>query len=114
MIDLKRRQEAGEQVERKMMDILLQFTPAQVLKVCDVKFIAGAARACAFEAFSGPNDCAKPWYVGPESDDDFRKRAIETGLFNMADLNEMETASGAGLDKVAAKYNIIRRAAVIP
>lgn len=49
--DLKKRQAAGAAVEKRMMEILLGFTPVESLKVCDVKAIAGFARNVAFEAF---------------------------------------------------------------
>lgn len=49
---LKLRQEAGEVVERKMLEFLLQFYPAHELKVIDVLRIAGHARSAAFAAFS--------------------------------------------------------------
>lgn len=50
--DLKRRQEAGQEVERKMLDFLLGFSPTDVLSVGDVKVIAGHARGLAFDIFS--------------------------------------------------------------
>lgn len=50
--DLKQRQEAGEEVERKMVDFLMQFDPAGELKVSDVKVIALHARSLAFGLFS--------------------------------------------------------------
>jgi hypothetical protein len=49
--DLKRRQSAAKEVEVKMLETLLQFTPAEFLKVCDVLFIARHAGTLAFEAF---------------------------------------------------------------
>lgn len=52
MDDLKRRQEAGEQVEDDMLDFLMQFTPAGELRLCDAKQIAAFARTRAFELFS--------------------------------------------------------------
>jgi hypothetical protein len=54
MIDFKRRQEAGETVEREMLEFLLQYAPAQELKVSDIQMIARAACSIAFAAFSGP------------------------------------------------------------
>lgn len=49
--DLKRRQEAAAVVEAKMRERLLGFTPAHVLKVADVLYIASCAREVAFDAF---------------------------------------------------------------
>lgn len=49
--DLKTRQQAGEDVEKLMLDFLLQYTPAQELKVADVKAIAFHARSIAFDCF---------------------------------------------------------------
>lgn len=51
-LDLKKKQDACEEVERKMIDFLLQFIPAGELKVCDVKQIAYEARALSFNAFA--------------------------------------------------------------
>lgn len=47
---LKRRQEVGAQVEQKMLDFLLQYTPARELKLGDAHCIANAARLYAFDA----------------------------------------------------------------
>lgn len=53
--DLKQRQEAGEQVERQMINFLMQFDPAGELKVSDIKVIANRARSLAFGLFSDLN-----------------------------------------------------------
>lgn len=53
--DLKQRQQAGEEVERKMLDFLMQFDAARELKVGDVKMIAEQARLLAFGLFSDLN-----------------------------------------------------------
>lgn len=45
------RQEAGKEVERRLIDFLLGYSPAQELKVCDVKQIAFAARQYSFDAY---------------------------------------------------------------
>jgi hypothetical protein len=52
-IVLKRRQQAGEEVERKMAQFLLQYDPARELKIADVHQIATSARIYAFESFGG-------------------------------------------------------------
>lgn len=52
MDDLKRRQDAGAEVEKRMLSFLMQFTPAGELKVGDAKQIAFAARNFSFEEFS--------------------------------------------------------------
>jgi len=49
---LNARQEAGQEVEKQMLEFLLQFAPAHELKVGDVKVIAGHARRLAFDIFS--------------------------------------------------------------
>lgn len=51
MDDLRRQQEAGTRVEKEMVEFLLQFSPAEQLRVCDIKQIASYARALAFDAF---------------------------------------------------------------
>ncbi len=51
MSDLKARQAASEQVEKKMLDFLTNFTPAEQLSVGDAKCIARFARNFAFDAF---------------------------------------------------------------
>lgn len=51
--DLKQKQEAGQTVEIKMLEFLLQFEPARELRVCDVKMIADHARQVAFNSFWG-------------------------------------------------------------
>lgn len=48
--DLKLRQEAGKWVETKMLEFLLQYTPAEQLSVGDIKHIAAHARTLAFSA----------------------------------------------------------------
>jgi len=50
--DLKRRQAAGVEVERKMIEFLMQWAPVRELKVGDVQQIATSARLYAFDAFS--------------------------------------------------------------
>lgn len=49
---LKLRQQAGEKVERQMLEFLMQFSPAGELKLSDAKVIAFHARSLAFENFS--------------------------------------------------------------
>lgn len=50
--NLKPRQQAGENIEHRMLGFLMQFDPARTLTVADVKTIATAARTMAFEEFS--------------------------------------------------------------
>lgn len=50
--NLKQRQAAGEEVERQMIEFLIQFDPARDMKVSDVKTIANYARGLAFNYFS--------------------------------------------------------------
>lgn len=50
--DLKARQEAGQRVEKKMMEYLLQFSSADDLTVSTIKHISFLARQAAFEEFS--------------------------------------------------------------
>lgn len=50
--ELKKKQEAGADVERKMIEFLIQFIPAGELKISDVLQIARAARALSFNAFA--------------------------------------------------------------
>lgn len=45
------RQSAAKEVERKMLECLPGYTPAENLKVCDVQFIARYAGSLAFDAF---------------------------------------------------------------
>lgn len=52
MTDLEKRQKAGQAVEAQMLKVLLGFYPAHELKVSDIIFIASAAQAAAFDAFS--------------------------------------------------------------
>lgn len=54
--DLKRRQEAGALVEKRMIEFLIQFHPAGELKVDNVRAIAFEARRLAFDAFSNQPD----------------------------------------------------------
>ena len=49
---LKARQEAGERVEARVLEMLLHYAPAQDLSVGNVKQIAFAARQVAFDEFS--------------------------------------------------------------
>lgn len=49
---LKQRQEAGERVEKEMLEFMLQYTPAQELQVRNILDIAFRARGVAFDAFS--------------------------------------------------------------
>lgn len=50
--DLEKRQAAGIEVERKMLDFLMQYGPARELKVVDVQQIAYHARQYAFDSFA--------------------------------------------------------------
>lgn len=50
-MDLPSRQEAGEQVEKKLLLWLLNFEPAHSLKIEDAKAIAYAARNISFDEF---------------------------------------------------------------
>jgi hypothetical protein len=45
------KQEAGAQVEKDMLDFLMQFEPASGLTIGDAKTIARSARSFAFAAF---------------------------------------------------------------
>ena len=49
---LKQRQEAGEAVEKAMIEFMIQFSPTMELKVVDIVQIASHARRIAFERFS--------------------------------------------------------------
>jgi hypothetical protein len=49
---LKKRQEAGQEVERLMIEFLIQYHPTHDLKVADVIQIAHHARRLAFDLFS--------------------------------------------------------------
>lgn len=49
---LEQRQKAGTEVEERVLAFLIQFSPAENLRVCDVAQIAHAARRIAFDAFS--------------------------------------------------------------
>ena len=53
--ELKRCQEAGQKVETRMREELMNFIPAHDLKVNDVLAIAGFARRLAFDAFYTDN-----------------------------------------------------------
>lgn len=53
--DLKRRQEAGQRVEKQMLDLLVSMPAAGNLKLDDAKHIAGMARRISFDEFS-PKD----------------------------------------------------------
>lgn len=50
--DLEKRQGAGVEVERRMIQFLMQYDPTRELKVCDVQQIALHARKVAFDEFS--------------------------------------------------------------
>lgn len=50
--DLSLRQAAGGRVEARMKEFLLEFSPAQELKVCDMLAIARFARQLSFDEFS--------------------------------------------------------------
>ena len=52
--DLRRRQEAGQEVETRMREYLINLTQAQELTVSVILCIAFNARAIAFDAFD-PN-----------------------------------------------------------
>lgn len=45
------KQEAGAEVERRMIAFLMQFIPAEELKLADIKQIASQARRAAFDCF---------------------------------------------------------------
>lgn len=49
---LAKRQKAGEEVERRILAFLMQFTPARELRVSDVQEIALLARKVSFDEFS--------------------------------------------------------------
>lgn len=49
--DLVRRRKAAQEVEKKMIEALIGFTPTQELKVGDILFIARHAMTVAFDAF---------------------------------------------------------------
>lgn len=51
-MELKDRQAACAKVEKRMLDFLLQFHPADDLKLGDAKSIAMFAREIAFDEFS--------------------------------------------------------------
>ncbi len=53
--DLKHRQDCAAVVEERLLTVLLQFEPCQILKVADVKAIAAYARRIAFDAHD-PDD----------------------------------------------------------
>ena len=57
MNDIEFRQQAGMEVERKMLEFLMQWSPADEMKIVDVKQIAFFARRIAFEAFSPVKTC---------------------------------------------------------
>lgn len=50
--DLKRRQQAGERVEKDMIAFMIQFHPTHELRVSDLIAIASHARRLAFDHFS--------------------------------------------------------------
>lgn len=52
MADLEKRQKAGSEVERRMIEILMGWEPVQELRVQDIKYIALLARNIAFDTFS--------------------------------------------------------------
>ena len=53
--DLKSRQDAGKEVEEKMLEFLLSFSPAQEMKICDAQTVARFARNISFHAFDPAN-----------------------------------------------------------
>ena len=48
---LSSKQVAGTEVEKRMIEFLLQFIPAEELKLADIKQIAHQARRIAFDCF---------------------------------------------------------------
>jgi hypothetical protein len=50
--NLVKRQEAAAQVERRMMEFLIQYHPARELRLADACTIAAEARHIAFDMFS--------------------------------------------------------------
>jgi len=52
-IPLEARQRAGQEVERRMTEFMLQFAPCEKLLVGDVIQIAAHSRRLAFDLFSG-------------------------------------------------------------
>lgn len=50
-IELRARQQAAENVEKRLMFFMLQFDPVSGLKIGDAKAIAAWARTVAFEEF---------------------------------------------------------------
>ncbi len=52
--DLRARQEAGQRLEKKLLDFIVDFHACENLKLQDAKFIAGMARRIAFDEFSQP------------------------------------------------------------
>lgn len=50
--ELKLRQEAGQRVELRMLKFLTNFSPADELKVSDIKSIAMFARTISFDEFT--------------------------------------------------------------
>lgn len=55
--DLKRRQQAGEAVEKGMIEYLVQYGPGS-MSLGEVKAIAGHARNLSFDLFSKPGEHA--------------------------------------------------------
>lgn len=51
-LTLEARQRAGQAIERDMIEFIMQFAPAEKLRVCDVQQIAAHARRLAFDHFS--------------------------------------------------------------
>jgi hypothetical protein len=49
-------QEASERVEKRMFDAIVQFIPAQEMKIGDAQWIARSARAIAFDEFTKAQD----------------------------------------------------------
>lgn len=50
--DLKHRQEAGQRLERKLLELMVSMPALDNLKLSDAKYIAGCARRIAFDEFS--------------------------------------------------------------
>ena len=51
-MELKDRQAACARTEKRMLELLMHFVPAENLKVADVQYIAQSAGRLAFDEFS--------------------------------------------------------------
>ncbi len=56
---LKKAQILGIEAEKKMMELLLQWTPMDDARVSDLKYIASTARTLAFEAMRKLDEAAQ-------------------------------------------------------